>query len=151
MHKVEREILLPIELDKAWQFFAKPKNLAAITPPEMRMELVENRELTMYEGMILRFKVSPLLGIKLNWFSEITRIEPRHYFIDSMIDGPFAKWHHQHFFEEVSDGTLARDIIHYKLPFGPLGKLANPLLVKKNVDQLFEFRTQKLNEIFKKS
>jgi ligand-binding SRPBCC domain-containing protein len=150
MFKVEREILLPVPLEEAWNFFAQPKNLAEITPPEMRMELVDEERGPMYEGMVLRFKVSPLLGIKLNWTSEISKIVPLQYFIDTMIDGPFAKWHHQHFFEAADGGTLARDIIHYKPPFGLLGKAAKSLLIEKNINQLFEYRTQKLSEIFNK-
>lgn len=150
MFKVEKEILLPVPLKEAWHFFAQPKNLAEITPPEMKMELVDDQKVPMYEGMVLRFKVSPLWGIKLNWTSEISKIVPMRYFIDCMIDGPFSQWHHQHFFEEAKNGTLARDIIHYKPPLGLLGKMAKPLIVEKNINQLFEYRAQKLSEIFNK-
>lgn len=150
MYKVERAIRLPLSLQETWNFFSSPENLAEITPPEMKMEMLDKSSTSMYEGMVLRYKVSPLLGIKLNWTSEITKIEPLHYFVDKMIDGPFAIWHHQHFFEEAENGTIAKDVIHYKLPLGPIGKLFHPLLVKNNVNALFEYRKQKLEEKFLK-
>jgi ligand-binding SRPBCC domain-containing protein len=57
-------------------------------------------------------------------------------------------WHHQHHFEAVVGGVMMRDIVDYAIPFGFIGSLANKLLVKKAVIEIFEFRKQKIAELF---
>lgn len=42
------------------------------------------------------------------------------------------------------------DIIDYKIPFGILGQIAQPLVVKKQLQQIFNYREKKLNELFGK-
>jgi ligand-binding SRPBCC domain-containing protein len=67
---------LPVPLKEAWEFFSSPLNLAKITPADMAFTVTsalrENQK--MYPGMIITYKVSPLMGIKLNWMTEITTI-----------------------------------------------------------------------------
>lgn len=38
---------------------------------------------------------------------------------------PYALWVHRHVFRQVPGGSEIRDDIDYKLPFGPLGRLAH--------------------------
>ncbi|MCB0655716.1 MAG: hypothetical protein KDC57_06235, partial [Saprospiraceae bacterium] len=65
------EMLLPITLDEAWQFFSRPENLARITPTEMQFEVLSEIEgVPMYPGMIIQYKLRPLLGIPANWVTE---------------------------------------------------------------------------------
>ena len=40
------------------------------------------------------------------------------------------------------------DVIDYKLPFGLLGRLANLMVVKKQLHQIFTYREQKLDKLF---
>ncbi len=103
---------------------------------------------TMYPGMLITYKVSPVLNIKLNWMTEITHIEEEKYFIDEQRFGPYKFWHHQHHFEKIEGGTLMNDILTYGLPFGPIGVLANTLFVGKKVQEIFEFRRKKVIELF---
>lgn len=136
-------------LDEVWSFFSRPENLNNITPEHVSIEILSDiKGLQMYEGMIIQYNIAPLLGIKMNWVTEITHIREKQYFIDEQRFGPYAFWHHQHWFEENNEGTLMKDILHYKVPYGLIGSLANALFVEKMVNQIFEFREETVEKIW---
>lgn len=140
---------LPVNISKAWEFLSDPQNLQKITPPEMKFEITSKPLPTqMYQGMIITYKVRPLMGIPVNWVTEITAVKNKIYFIDNQKAGPYKFWHHQHFIEEIDDGVEMTDILHYAAPFGVLGLLAEKILINKKVNEIFQFRERKLNELF---
>lgn len=104
----------------------------------------------MYPGMMIQYKVSPLLGIPLTWVTEISQVREFEFFVDEQRVGPYALWHHQHHLAEINGGVLMTDIVTYKPPFGILGDLANALLIKKQLRAIFEYRRTKLEELFGK-
>ena len=104
----------------------------------------------MYPGMIITYKVSPMLGIKMNWVTEITQVKDKHFFIDEQRVGPYSLWHHQHFFEEKEGGILMTDIVTYKPPFGFLGDIANSIFIKKQLESIFEYRFKVMDQKFNK-
>ena len=141
--------LINRDLDEVWHFFSRPENLNEITPEDMSFEIMTDLAgVEMYQGMIIQYRISPLLGIKMDWVTEITHVKDKQYFIDEQRFGPYALWHHQHHFEPVSDGVLMTDILHYKVPYGPIGSLANALFVEKMVDGIFTYREQVVEELF---
>jgi len=140
MYKVVTEQKVPKSLDEVWDFFSNPQNLSKVTPEGVGFKMLGNPEPAMYVGMVIRYQIAPILGIPLDWATEITHIEHKKYFVDHQIIGPYKIWHHQHHFEEIAGGVLIRDIVHYALPLGPLGKLVHPLLVKPKLDEIFGFR-----------
>lgn len=148
MYTITAKQFVALSPEKAWDFFSQPSNLKELTPPEMNMRMLNEQQLEMYPGMIISYKVSPLLGISLPWSSEITQVKKGEYFIDSMIEGPFKIWHHQHFFKGVEGGTEITDIVNYQVPLGILGKLFHPLIVKQRVAGIFEYRNKRIKEIF---
>ena len=105
---------------------------------------------TMYAGMLITYKVTPLLGIKLNWMTEITHVQDKVYFIDEQRFGPYALWHHQHHFKEVPGGVLMTDILNYAIGYGAIGLFANRILVKRKIEGIFKFRTKAIGEMFGK-
>ncbi len=150
LHRLERIQKLPISLEEAWNFFSSPSNLEAITPDYMGFRVLSSLPPKMYAGQIIEYKVSPLLGIPLHWVTEITQVEAPVFFIDEQRFGPYAFWHHQHHFLPINGGVQMRDIIHYKLPFGPLGTLAQSFFVQKQLEGIFDFRFKILEEKFGK-
>lgn len=98
--------------------------------------------------MIITYKVSPLFGIKLNWMTEITQVKENQYFIDEQRFGPFALWHHQHHFKEVKGGVLMTDILNYAIPYRFIGRIANSLVVAKQVNEIFTYRERVIGRIF---
>ena len=104
----------------------------------------------MYAGMILTYKVSPVFGIKMNWMTEITHVEEHKYFVDNQVFGPYALWHHQHHFKEIPGGVLMHDILDYAIPYSVFGQVANKILVQKEVNNIFTYRTKAIDELFGK-
>ena len=104
----------------------------------------------MYPGMIITYKVSPLLNIKINWVTEITQVKDKYFFIDEQRLGPYKMWHHQHFFEKKDEGVLMTDIVTYIPPFGILGDIANVFLIKKQLKAIFDYRFKVMDEKFNK-
>lgn len=102
----------------------------------------------MYEGQIIQYKITPLFGIKLSWLTEITKVKEGSYFIDEQRFGPYAFWHHKHFFEPTENGVKMTDVVHYAIPLGFIGRIMNTLVVKNKLKEIFEFREQKVNQIF---
>lgn len=101
-----------------------------------------------YEGMIITYKITPLLGIKMNWMTEITHVKEHEYFVDEQRFGPYALWHHEHHFKEIKGGVNMTDTLHYAVPYGPIGRLANALLVGKEIQKIFTYREKAINEMF---
>lgn len=143
---------LPISLDEAWAFFSSPKNLNEITPPHMGFRVTSDPEFLeqAYAGQIITYTVRPLLGIPLFWMTEITHVEPGKFFVDEQRFGPYTFWHHQHHFRAVPGGVEMTDLVHYKLPLGPLGRLAHWLFVRRQLAGIFDFRKAKLEALFGK-
>jgi len=90
--------------------------------------------------MLITYMVPPLLGIKMRWCTEISQVVENEYFIDEQRFGPYKMWHHQHHFKEVEGGVEMTDIVHYGIPLGILGQLANRLFVKKQLKEIFDYR-----------
>ena len=143
---------LPISLEQAWDFFSSPLNLSKITPPSMNFVVTSHytENTKMYEGMIITYKVSPLLGIKMNWMTEITTVKDGEYFIDEQRFGPFKFWHHEHHFETIDGGVLMKDRLSYGMPFGFIGQIVNSLAVEKQTTEIFAFREKAIIDLFGK-
>tara|TARA_B100000029_G_scaffold387444_1_gene383451 strand:+ start:93 stop:557 length:465 start_codon:yes stop_codon:yes gene_type:complete len=139
---------LPISLDEAWDFLSSPNNLKLITPESMNFKIIDWDKKKAYPGQIIQYTVSPVLGIKIKWVTEITQVIRNSYFIDEQRFGPYSFWHHKHFIKEIDNGILMDDVIHYKIPFGLIGKILNKIYVKNKLDKIFKYRENKLNEIF---
>ena len=140
---------LPVSIEEIWSFISSPRNLKKITPPSMGFDItVDTPTDVMYTGLIIAYKVSPLLGIKMNWVTEITHVKELHYFVDEQRFGPYSLWHHKHFIEPIEGGVRMTDIVHYKLPFGFLGDIAHALFVKKQLATIFDFRFKKMIELY---
>jgi len=141
---------MPITLDMAWDFFSSPLNLAKITPNNMGFKVTSdyNAETKVYAGMIITYKISPVLGIKMNWMTEITHVAEKQYFVDEQRFGPYAMWHHQHHFKEIEGGVLMNDILHYAIPYGAIGRLSNSIFVGNKVKQIFAYREKAIEKLF---
>jgi ligand-binding SRPBCC domain-containing protein len=149
-YQLKYEQFIPISLEKAWDFFSSPLNLEKITPPEMDFVVTSDYSPgeKMYPGMIITYTVKPLFGIKLRWMTEITHVKDKEYFVDEQRFGPYALWHHQHHFKEVKGGVLMTDLVNYAIPYGFIGRIANGLIVKNKLRDVFEFRRKKVEEMF---
>jgi len=150
-YQIIKEQKVPTSINEMWDFISSPSNLKAITPKHMGFMITGNTgQGKMYPGMIITYKVSPLFGIKLNWVTEITQVKEKEYFVDEQRIGPYAMWHHEHKIEPIDGGILMTDIVTYQPPMGILGVFAHSLFIKKQLQQIFDFRTMALEKRFGK-
>ena len=149
IYQLKREQILKSDLETIWNFVSSPKNLPRITPTYMNFNITsKDLKDDMYPGMLISYTVTPVLGIPMSWLTEITHVSDKKYFVDEQRYGPYAMWHHQHFIEPHKDGILMTDIVTYKMPLGILGRLAHWLFVKRQLNSIFNYRFQKMEEIF---
>jgi ligand-binding SRPBCC domain-containing protein len=146
LHKTQK---IPSTIDEVWDFISSPGNLKKITPPHMGFDITSKYAgEKMYPGMIITYKVSPVFGIKMNWVTEITHVKEKEYFVDEQRSGPYSMWHHEHKIEPIEGGVLMTDIVSYKPPFSFLGSIAKAVLIKKQLEEIFDFREKTLIEMF---
>lgn len=142
---------VPASLDEVWAFFSNARNLAHVTPPHLNLKVTnEVYGAGVYAGQVMTYNVKPLLGIPLAWMTEITHVVEKKYFVDEQRKGPYKLWHHQHHFKAIEGGVEMTDLVHYRLPVGILGSIANRILVKKELEKIFAYRYQKIVERFGK-
>jgi ligand-binding SRPBCC domain-containing protein len=146
---LEKETLIQAGPAIVWDFFSSPHNLAQITPPYMRFRIKNCPSAKeIYNGMLIRYRVSPLAGIPLGWVTEIKDIKKGSRFTDVQQHGPFALWEHTHIFEAAGNDVLMTDRVRYALPLGLLGVWARKLFVKRQLEEIFEYRDARIREIF---
>tara|TARA_Y200000002_G_scaffold158085_1_gene130705 strand:- start:609 stop:1118 length:510 start_codon:yes stop_codon:yes gene_type:complete len=139
---------LPLSIKETWDFFSDPKNLKTITPDYMGFEIIDGDDKKIFPGQIIQYNVTPLFGIPIKWVTEITHVLNEKYFVDEQRFGPYSLWHHKHFIKEIEGGVEMEDVVHYKLPFGLLGQIVHPIIVKPKLDEIFNYRYNKLIELF---
>ena len=148
-YQFQKQQKIRTTIDDIWEFISSPANLKEITPDYMGFD-IKTKDLpdTMYAGMVISYEVRPLLGIKTTWVTEITQVIDKKYFVDEQRVGPYSLWHHQHIIEPLEDGILMTDIVSYQPPLGFLGVLANKLIIKNKLNEIFDFRTKAIEKRF---
>lgn len=144
---LEREQAIPASVREVFSFFSDPGNLARLTPPGLRFRIVGSREGALGAGSRLEYRIRWTF-VRLRWVTRITRWEPDSEFEDVQEEGPYRLWIHTHRFEPHAGGTLMRDRVEYELPLGSLGLLAHRLLVRRQLETIFDFRRHAIEEIF---
>ncbi len=144
-YQLNREQWIPKPIDEAFAFFSRPENLEEITPPWLGFHIVRSDK-QLHAGSLIHYKLR-IHGLPMRWTSEITAWEPPYRFVDTQLRGPYKRWRHEHTFSEQNDGTLIRDHVDYALPLGILGEIAHTLMVRREVETIFKFRRQRLEQL----
>lgn len=148
-YQFRREQIVKTSIDALWDFISSPENLKKITPDTMGFDITSGSlPEKMYAGMIISYRVKPLPGYTTDWVTEITHVEPKKYFVDEQRIGPYKLWHHQHVLKEVEGGVSMSDIVSYAPPFGLLGRIANSIIIKKQLNRIFDYREKAINNIY---
>jgi ligand-binding SRPBCC domain-containing protein len=148
MHQLIRKQFVKTDLNTCWDFFSSPSNLKVITPDYMGFDVKTEVPEKMYEGLIISYTVKPLLGIPMEWVTEITHVNDKSFFVDEQRIGPYKMWHHEHHFKEINGGVEMTDIVSYVVPFGLLGKLVQPILVQPKLEEIFAYRFKVVDNLF---
>lgn len=138
-HQLRRRQVVQSDLETVFAFFESPRNLEDITPTWLRFEVVATTDEVMCLGTEIDYRLR-WKGVPMRWRSRISEYEPGNSFADEMLSGPYERWYHRHLFRPVADGIEMVDIVDYVLPFGPLGRLAHAVLVRAQLEAIFDFR-----------
>jgi ligand-binding SRPBCC domain-containing protein len=138
------ELWLPRPIAEIFAFFAEAGNLEELTPPFLKFEVVTPAPIVLRPGALIDYRIR-VHGLPIRWRTEIVEWDPPRRFVDVQLKGPYTLWHHTHSFEERDGGTLCLDDVRYR-PFG--GALINALFVRRDVDRIFQFRRERLLELF---
>jgi ligand-binding SRPBCC domain-containing protein len=145
-YRILTDVTLERPLDLVFEFFSNAGNLEAITPPELRFEILTPQPIAMCQGARIDYRLR-LYGVPFRWRTAITAWEPGRRFVDEQISGPFALWVHEHRFEAPTPtSTRIRDEVRYALPLEPLGRLAHPL-VRAKLDRIFSYREERVRAL----
>lgn len=145
----KREQVFTASAQVIWDFISSPANLKHITPPYMGFDITTpNLPDKMYPGMMISYRVRPILGIPLTWVTEITHVNDGVYFVDEQRMGPYKIWHHEHQLEIINNQVKMTDMIMYAPPLGPLGAVANRLFIRRQLEEIFDYRRQVLHKLF---
>jgi ligand-binding SRPBCC domain-containing protein len=145
-----RDVFVPGEPSRIWEFFSTPRNLAAITPAHMRFEIVGDIAPRMYPGQMIQYRVGILPGVTVPWLTEITHVREGEFFVDEQRIGPYKLWHHEHHFTPTADraGVQMSDRITYDPGWGFIGGLIDALWIRRQLAAIFDYRARKVAELF---
>jgi ligand-binding SRPBCC domain-containing protein len=142
---VESRMWLPKPRPDVFAFFVDPANLVRVSPPWLGLRVVEAPPaLAAGASMDLRLR---WLGAPVRWRTFIREYDPPFRFLDVQVRGPFARWEHRHRFLVDADGTTVEDRLVYRMPLGPLGRLAHALLVRRQLDAIRRHRRRRISEL----
>jgi uncharacterized protein len=146
-HVVEREQLVRRPRDQVFPFFSDARNLERITPEFLRFRIAAMSTPEVRAGTLIDYRLR-LHGLPVGWRTRIEEWRPEERFVDVQLRGPYSMWHHTHEFQPVPEGTIVRDRIRYRLPFGALGDLLAGSLVARDVEKIFAHRRARIDELF---
>jgi ligand-binding SRPBCC domain-containing protein len=148
-HLLARSQHVPAPPDEVFEFFADAHNLEAITPPWLGFRVLTPGPIEMRPGALIEYRLA-LHRVPVRWLTRIDEWEPGRSFVDVQVRGPYRLWHHTHSFEERGRGTLVVDRVRYALPLGPLGALAHAVVVRRDLERIFDHRHAAIAQRFTK-
>lgn len=149
IYQLREQLELATSIEELWEFISSPVNLKEITPDHMGFDIrTSPLPEKIYPGLMIFYRVRPVLGIPMNWLTEITHMKEPYYFVDEQRSGPYALWHHEHRLVPTENGVRMSDLVTYRLPAGPLGSLAHRIFVKEQLASIFRYRELALEKRF---
>jgi ligand-binding SRPBCC domain-containing protein len=142
---LERTQVVAASLERAWAFYASPRNLQAITPPWLFFRIDEAPD-QLAAGSRLRYRLR-LFGVPIGWLTEIRQWVPPRSFVDVQLRGPYRLWEHTHRLSPVPGGTEIHDHVRYQV----LGGALVDLLVRRWLRAIFDYRAERTAELLSTS
>ena len=145
-HQLRRDLWVPQPLNQTFDFFSRAENLEQITPPWLRFRIVTPLPINMTAGATIEYALK-VRGVPLHWLTEIQIWDPPYAFVDVQTKGPYKRWRHTHQFRPDSGGTAILDVVEYELPLGILGDVVHRVQVARDLEKIFDYRTQRVKDL----
>jgi ligand-binding SRPBCC domain-containing protein len=147
IYTLRREQFVPVPLDEVFRFFSDAGNLQELTPSYLDFRILTPRPIEIRRGTLLDYRLK-WHGLPIRWQTRILEWNPPRSFVDLQLKGPYKLWRHTHTFRAEEGGTRVGDVVNYELPLGPFGAIAHALMVRKDVESIFDFRREKIARLF---
>jgi hypothetical protein len=148
LYVLKKEQVVSQNISTVFEFFSKPENLSVITPPKMNFKIFTPSPIDMKEGTLIDYTIN-IMFMPIRWRTLITKYDPPNIFVDQQLSGPYSMWHHTHTFEQLGDNeTLIKDEVIYSIPFAFIGSIVRYLYIKGELEKIFTYRNNKIEEIF---
>ncbi|MFN6113563.1 MAG: SRPBCC family protein [Bacteroidota bacterium] len=147
MERLERTVRINAPIEKVFHFHDDTRNLLKITPPDIKVSIETMGSPGL--GYEVTLKVRQFMVFVMRWHVKITVYEPPVLMVDEQVSGPFRTWKQTRRLRQVEGGTELTDIVEYEAPFGPLGRIVNALVIRRQIEKMFTYRqatTKKLLE-----
>lgn len=142
------DLVINAPLEKVFEFFANAENLEKITPEFMQFKIITPTPIQMRKGTLIDYKLK-VRGVPMKWRTLIDEWELNKKFVDTQLKGPYKLWHHTHEFMALTPtSTKMTDTVRYIVPFGFLGRLVHPILVRPDVEKIFAYRNSTIPLFF---
>ena len=154
IQEFKADVAVASPLEEVWGFFQTAQNLATMTPPDQKVRIGAGGETPLHAGLEVRISVSPIPGVRTGWLTRIEEVHPpaagrgSAWFRDTQLKGPFALWDHRHDFQPIDGGCRVVDTLRYAVPFGILGHAVAGSWVRKQMEELFAFRSAQMHARF---
>ena len=145
MTRYERTTRIDAPIDQVFHFHDDTQNLLKITPPNIKVQIESMGEPGLGYEVILKVRQFGLFTMR--WHVRITAYDPPKLMIDEQVSGPFSEWKQIREFREVDGGTELTDVVEYTPPLGVLGRLADGLVINRQIRDMFSFRQAKTKEL----
>jgi hypothetical protein len=147
LYTLKKEQIVLKDISTVFDFFSKPENLSVITPHAMKFKILTPSPIDMKVGTLIDYTIN-IIFMPIRWRTLITKYDPPNIFVDQQLSGPYSMWHHTHTFEQLGDNeTLIKDEVIYSIPFAFIGRITHYLYIKGELEKIFTYRKNKIEEI----
>jgi ligand-binding SRPBCC domain-containing protein len=138
MERIEQRIVIAAPIEQVFHFHDDTRNLLRITPPSIKVAIETMGEPGLGYEVVLKVRQFGIFTMR--WKVKITEYTSPTLMSDEQVSGPFAFWKQTRRLRNVEGGTELTDIVEYQPPFGILGRIANALVIRNQVQQMFTYR-----------
>lgn len=157
MTTLQETSIVAAPFDEVWRLYSDPvRGLPALSAPDAEVR-VERADLPMREGSRVVLVGGLPHGPRVRWVARIESWSPPEpgattaWFVDEQERGPFAVWRHQHWFERLDDQrTRLVDRVRYEVGWGPLGWVADHLLIRRALARSLRRRHERTRELLER-
>lgn len=149
IQRLSQSVIINAPIESVFHFHDDTRNLLKITPPNISVTIEALGTPGKGSEIILRVRQFGLFTMR--WHVRITQYLPPTRMTDEQISGPFSYWKQERHLSIVEGGTELTDVVEYRMPFGLLGRFADALIVRRQIQSMFDYRQNATRQLLESS